>query len=252
MRENFFTVLTIAGSDPSGGAGVQADLRAFQALGVQGVSAITALTAQNERCFFSLNPVSSLILREQLQAIIAIHKIDAVKIGMLGTEENVFAVHRFLENARVGKVVLDPVFKSTTGGTLLESKGIELLKKNLIASATIVTPNLEEAEIITKMKIRSVDAMKEAALKIHTTYRGVQAVLIKGGHLHGEATDVLYEGRDWTLFKARKKFPRDVHGTGCVLSAAIAAHLAMGQNLKTAVEKSKALVTRTILSFQLQ
>lgn len=240
------TVLTIAGSDPSGSAGIQIDLQTFQTLGVHGLTAITAITAQNEQRFFSLNPVSSRLLREQLHAITAAHRIDAVKIGMLGTEENVLAVYRFLEQADIGRVVLDPVLKSSTGAVLLDPKGIAILREFLIPRSTVVTPNLDEAEILTRMKVRSIDAMKEAALHLHTVHKGVKAVLIKGGHLKEEATDVLYDGRDWLLFPARRRYSRDVHGTGCALSAAIAAHLARGYSLEKSVDRAKEYVTTYI------
>ncbi len=166
---------------------------------------------------------------------------------MLGTEENVFAVYRFLEQLqkeeKMPKVVLDPIFKSSTGAILLDPKGIAILTQFLVPLVTIVTPNLEEAEVMTRMKVRSVDQMREAALHLHTVHRGVKAVLIKGGHLKDEATDVLYDGKDWALFTARKRFSRDVHGTGCALSAAVAAHLARGYSLEKGIERSKEFVT---------
>jgi len=211
------------------------------------MSAITAITAQNAKRFFSLNPVSSRLLREQLQSIVGTHPIHAIKIGILGTEENVVAVYRFLESIqkdeKAPKVVLDPVFKSSTGSILLEPKGVAILSQFMIPLSTIVTPNLEEAELLTKMKVRSVEQMKEAALHLHVVHKGVKAVLIKGGHLKDEATDVLYDGRDWKLFLAKRKYARDVHGTGCALSAAIAAHLARGYSLEKSVERSKEFVT---------
>lgn len=240
------TVLTIAASDPSGGAGIQVDLQTLHTLGVHGVTAITAITAQNEKRFFSLNPVSSRLLREQIQAVSATRRIDAVKIGMLGTEDNVLAVIRFLDQSQISKVVLDPVLKSSTGAILLEPKGIAILRDFLIPKVTLVTPNIDEAEVLTKMKVRSVDAMKEAALHLYVAHKGVKAVLIKGGHLKEEATDVLYDGTDWLLFPARRKYSRDIHGTGCALSAAIAAHLARGYSLEKSVDRAKEYVTTFI------
>ncbi len=242
------TVLTIAGSYPSGGAGIQVDLMTFHSLGVHGVTAVTAVTAQNEKRFFSLNSVSARRLREQIQAITAVHKIDAIKIGMLGTEENVNAVYRFIEQAAVQKVVLDPVFKSSTGAVLLEPKGIAILRDFLIPLATVVTPNLEEAGVLAKMKVRSVDEMREAALCIHSACRGVKTVLVKGGHLKEDPVDVLYDGQDWTLFPSRKKFIRGAHGTGCALSAAIAAHLARGYSLEKSIQRSIEYVSDYIRS----
>ncbi len=245
------TVLTIAGSDPSGGAGIQVDLLAFHSLGVHGATVLTAVTAQNEKRFFSLNAVSSRLLREQIQAITTVHRIDAIKIGMLGTEENVFAVYRFLEQFKseykdkdkIPKVVLDPVFKSSTGALLIDPKGTAILIQFLVPLVTLVTPNLDEAEVMAKRKVKTVDDMREAALHIHTVCRGVKAVLVKGGHLKEEPVDVLYDGRDWTVFPSRKKFIRGAHGTGCALSAAIAAHLARGYSLEKAIQRSKEFVS---------
>ncbi len=211
------------------------------------MTAVTAITAQNEKRFFSLNSVSSRLLREQIHAVLETHRIDAVKIGLLGTEDNVFAVYRFLEQARAEqkgyKVVLDPVLKSSTGSILLEPKGVAILSQFLIPLSTIVTPNLDESEVLTKMKVRNIDQMREAALHLFTVHKGVKAVLIKGGHLKEEATDVYYDGKDWRLFPAKKRFSRDVHGTGCALSAALAAHLARGYSLEKSVERSKEYVS---------
>jgi hydroxymethylpyrimidine/phosphomethylpyrimidine kinase len=245
------TVLTIAGSDPSGGAGIQVDLMAFHSLGVHGVTALTAVTSQNEKRFFSLNPVASRLVREQIQAITATHRIDAIKIGMLGTEDNVFAVYRFLDQLKgeykdkdkIPKVVLDPVFKSSTGALLIDPKGMAILTQFLVPLVTLVTPNLDEAETMSKMKVRSEGDMREAALHIHTVCKGVKAVLVKGGHLKDDHVDVLYDGKDWTVFPSRRKFVRGAHGTGCALSAAIAAHLARGYSLEKAIERSKEFVS---------
>ncbi len=235
------TVLTIAGSDPSGGAGIQVDLLTFQTLGVHGMTAITATTCQNEKRFFSVNPVSSRLLREQLRAITDTHRIDAIKIGMLATEENTLAVFRFLEQMKEVKVVLDPVLKSTTGALLLEPKGIAILKQFVIPLSTIVTPNLDEAEELTKLKVRTIEQMREAALHLYVAYPGVKAVLVKGGHLKDEPTDVLYNGRDWILYSG-KRYARGIHGTGCAFSAAVTAHLARGYSLEKSVERSKEYV----------
>lgn len=224
---------------------------AFHSLGVHGVTAVTAITAQNEKRFFSLNAVASRLLREQIQAVTQVHRIDAIKIGMLGTEDNVFAVYRFLEQLKgeykdkekLPKVVLDPVFKSSTGAILLDPKGTAILIQFLVPQVTLVTPNLDEAEVMAKMKVRTVEDMREAALHIHTICKGVRAVLVKGGHLKEDPVDVLYDGKDWTVFPSRKKFIRGAHGTGCALSAAIAAHLARGYSLETSVARSKEFVS---------
>src|SRR3989338_396949 len=179
-------ILTIAGSDPSGGAGIQADLRVFDHLKMEGRSAVTALTSQNAERFFSVNPVSSTLLREQLRSVLNPPRPAAVKIGMLGTEENVLAIYRFLEVEKLGPVVLDPVLKSSTGAILLEPKGVALMRQFLIPLATVVTPNLDEAEALTGLKVRTINQMKEAALRLFVACRGVRGVVIKGGHLEGE------------------------------------------------------------------
>lgn len=236
-------VLTIAGSDPSGGAGVQADLRVFHALGVKGLSAITAVTAQNAERFYAVNPVSARILGEQLDALWSRHKIDAIKIGMLGTAENVVTVCRFLKRFTNCPIILDPVFRSSTGAPLLDGPGIIVLKRRLLPLSTLVTPNLDEAEILIGKRVRTVEEMKAAARLLHDLSKKRAAILVKGGHLRREATDVLYTGRHPILFQAGKKTPRSVHGTGCILSAAIAAHLALGYTLEKSAERSKAFVT---------
>lgn len=245
------TVLTIAGSDPSGDAGIQMDLRTFHLVGVNGATAITAVTAQNEKRFYSVNPVSVRLLREQIHAILEFRKIDAVKIGMLGTEDNVFAVYRFLEQVigerSIGPVVLDPILKSSTGAILLEPKGVNILRQYLIPLVTMVTPNLAEAEILSRRRVRTVEEMKEAAHQLYSLHKGVKAILIKGGHLEGEdATDVLYDGEDWTLLTDKKidttKVPGEIHGTGCVLSAAIAGFLAKGCPISESVKKAKKVI----------
>ena len=245
-------MLTIAGSDPSGGAGIAVDLTTFHALGVQGLPVVTAVTSQTESKFFSANPLSGRLLREQMRAVLEIHHehpIDAVKIGMLGTEENVLAVYRFLLQSKIPQVVLDPVLKSSTGAILLDIKGMNVLRELLIPLATVLTPNLDEAEALTKLQVRSLETMKEAALHLHSAHNGVGAVLIKGGHLKKESlpesqgpTDILYDGQDWTEFPSKKKFSRDVHGTGCALSAALAAHLARGESLQQSVKGAKEFV----------
>lgn len=233
------TILTIAGSDPSGGAGLQADLQVFQSLRCYGISVITAVTAQNERRFLSVNPVSAKVLKEQLASV---GKVEFVKIGMLGTRENVQEVFTYLKKTKPKVIILDPVFCSSTGAFLLSQAGIHLLKKKLLPLCTLVTPNLDEAEVLTGIKVRKVrdvPSMKEAALKIYQIGSGVKAVLVKGGHLQQEATDVLYDGKNWKLFQAQKRWKKDQHGTGCRLSAAIVTYLALGQSLPVSIGKAK-------------
>lgn len=240
------TVLSIAGSDPSGGAGVQADLKTFCAYTVYGMAAITALTAQNTVEVKDIFPVPSTFLVKQLKAIFEDIRIDAVKIGMLGTLDNVVAVSHFLEEANIPNVVLDPVLVSTSGWSLLEEDAIRLMKETLFKLCTIVTPNLMEASVLTGMKVADVNSMKEAANDIYTK-TGVQNVLIKGGHLEGKATDILFDGKKFEIYEAPKG-PKPAHGTGCTLSSAIAAGLARGFDMKTSVSKAKDFVLKGIKS----
>ena len=240
------TVLTIAGSDPSSEAGIQVDLQVFHSLRVKGISAITAVTAQNEERFFSLNAVPSTLLREQLRSVVSHYRPQVVKIGMLGTEENVLSIYRFLEAEKFGKVVVDPVMRSTTGAILLVPKGVAIMKQVLLPLVTVVTPNLDEAEALTGLKVRTVEQMKEAAHALHASCRGIRAVLIKGGHLEEESTDVLYDGRDWHLFVSHIRLPKEVHGTGCVYSAALSAYLARGQSIERSAKLAKDYVTNWI------
>lgn len=240
------TVLSIAGSDPSGGAGIQADLKTLCAYRVYGMAAITSLTAQNTVGVQDVFHVPSAFLVKQLKAIYEDIRIDAVKVGMLGTLENVIAVSRFIEETKVPNVVLDPVLISGSGRPLLEEDAVQILKGTLINLCTIVTPNLSEASILTGMKVTDVSSMKEAAAFL-ISKTGVKNVLIKGGHLEGKAVDIFFDGMKFETYDAQK-VQRPTHGTGCTLSAAIAAGLAIGFDLKTAVAKAKEYVLNGINS----
>lgn len=240
------TVLSIAGSDPSGGAGIQADLKTFCAYKVYGMAAITALTSQNTVGVDDVQPVSAAFLMKQLKAIYEDIRIDAVKIGMLGTLENVIAVSQFLEETKIDNVVIDPVLASTSGWTLLEDEAIKLLKEALFPNCAIVTPNLMEASILTGIKVNDVSSMKDAAAELVERTK-VQNVLIKGGHLEGKATDIFFDGKKYETFEA-PKVQKTAHGTGCALSSAIAAGLARGFDMRTSVEKAKEFVLKGIKS----
>jgi hydroxymethylpyrimidine/phosphomethylpyrimidine kinase len=237
------TVLTIGGSDPSAEAGIQVDLQVFNSLKVRGISSITAITAQNDERFYSLNPIPSTLLREQLRSVVGRYRPDVVKVGLLGTVENVMAVCRFLEKENIDQVVLDPVFKSSTDAVLLVPKGVAILKDFLIPKVLVVTPNLSEAEALTGLKVTSLDEMKEAAAHIYSNSKGVKAVLIKGGHLKDQATDLLFDGTDSKIFTSKTKYSKHVHGTGCVFSAALASHIARGEPLDRATKLAKTFVT---------
>lgn len=250
------TLLTIAGSDTSGGAGIQADLRTFNAFKVHGLSAITALTAQNPGGIKGVYAIPVPFVLCQIEALLEEYTIDAVKIGMLATKEITLALVDLFKSEvrsqkpktkksrvrRLKNIVLDPVMVSTTGYPLLEEKGVDGLK-GLLPFVTILTPNLEEATRLVGFEVRSIGDMKEAAKRIKDL--GPEAVLVKGGHLKGRATDILYNGKGFATFDAPRVKGR-LHGSGCILSAAIAASLARGMKIEEAVRKAKAYVTRVI------
>lgn len=240
------TVLSIAGSDPSGGAGIQADLKTFCAYKVYGMAAITALTAQNTVGVDEVYPVPSAFLIKQLKLIYEDIRIDAIKIGMLATVENVIAVSQFIEETRVPIIVLDPVLTSTSGWSLLDEDAIKLLKETLFSLCTLVTPNIMEASILTGIKVTDVNSMKEAATALFLK-TGAKNVLVKGGHLEGKAIDILFDGAKFETYEAAR-VQKLSHGTGCTLSAAIAAGLAKGTDMKTAVSQAKGYVLSGIKS----
>ena len=245
------TVLTIAGSDPSGGAGVQADLKTFEVFGAKGLSVITALTAQTDTNMLGLNPVAADILTQQLHAAAKCANIDAIKIGMIGSAANVRAIILFLHSINVQHIVIDPVFTSTSGMPLLEAHAFKLFKEELLPFATVITPNLDEAGTLTGMRIWNVGTMKEAARQIYNeTYQlkknkdSSLSILVKGGHLSQDATDVLFDGADFKEFSAKRIAGLSKHGTGCRLSSAIAAGLANGLKLADAIIEAKKFVER--------
>jgi hydroxymethylpyrimidine kinase/phosphomethylpyrimidine kinase len=232
-------VLSIAGSDPSSGAGIQADLKTFQKLGAFGMAVPAALTTQNSRDVSGVWPASSGMLSRQLDALLADIKPDAIKTGMLLTRQNVNAVAGALSNFRIKNLVIDPVLRSSSGKMLLNPGAIPSLKKNLFPLALIVTPNIPEAEIIAGLPIRRERDMDFAAGIILDT--GPSYVLIKGGHGSGPATDTLYGGKTVLSFSTVRR-KGEFHGTGCVLSSAIAVFIARGYHVEKAVENAKQFV----------
>lgn len=239
------TVLTIAGSDPSGGAGIQADIKTFSELRVYGMAVIAALTAQNTRGVFAVAEVTPDIVAEQLDAVLSDIPPNATKTGMLLTAGVIEAVAQKLKQYGVGNLVIDPVMVSTSGAPLLNSDAISTFRRTLLPLALLITPNTEEARALTGKPMQTAEDMEEAALQIHGM--GARHVLVKGGHLVGDdATDVLFDGKKFSHFKAARIAARDTHGTGCVLSAAIAAHLATGKTVEDAVQLGKEFVTNAI------
>lgn len=240
-------LLSIAGSDPSGGAGIQADLKTFAALGVHGCAVIAALTAQSTRGVTAVWPVPAAFLAQQLETLLADVHVAAVKIGMLGTADAVHTVAEVLRRRAMSFVVLDPVMMASAGGRLLDAGGIDALRRELLPLATLVTPNTEEAGILLgRAAPRSVDEARRAALALHEA--GAARVLVTGGHLVAgeECVDVLYDdGRLTELRTARVAGP-GTHGTGCTLSSAIAALLAQGIALPEACARAQRFVAAGI------
>ncbi len=237
-------LLTIAGSDSSGGAGIQADLKTFAAHGVYGMSVITAVTAQNTTGVTMVENISAAMVQAQIEAVFDDIRVDAVKIGMVSEAEIIAAVAAGLRRYRPPVVVLDPVMVSKSGCALLAPEARCALMKELLPLAGLVTPNLPEAEVIAGMNITDKAAMLTAAHKIMEL--GCKAVLIKGGHLEGDADDLLYDGREARWFGASRIMTKNTHGTGCTLSSSLAANLARGMELAAAVQASKAYVREAI------
>jgi hydroxymethylpyrimidine/phosphomethylpyrimidine kinase len=239
------TALTIAGSDPSGGAGIQADLKTFSRLRVYGMAVITALTAQNTSGVTGTLEVPPDFVARQLEAVLSDIHVDAAKTGMLLTGGAVEVAARKVREHEIRNLVVDPVMMSTSGTPLLNRDAVGTFSRTLLPLALIVTPNISEAEMLTGRSITSIEDMEEAALQVHSM--GARSVLIKGGHLNGDhATDVLFDGSEFYHFQSPRIRSRDTHGTGCVLSAAIAAHLAAGKSLKNAVQSAKDFVSDAI------
>jgi hydroxymethylpyrimidine/phosphomethylpyrimidine kinase len=237
--------LTIAGSDSSGGAGIQADLKTFHAHGVFGASVVTAITAQNTVAVERAFDLPLDLIEAQLDAVFDDLDIAAAKTGMLSSKGIVETVANALRRRKFEKLVVDPVMISKSGYTLLRDDAIESVTKNLLPLALVVTPNIHEAELLSSVKIDSLETMKEAALTIHAF--GPRNVLVKGGHAgFDEATDVLFDGTRFHSFKSDFIDTKNTHGTGCTFSAAITARLALGEPLVTAVNKAKTYITRAI------
>ena len=234
-------VLTIAGSDSSGGAGIQADLKTFSALECYGMSAITALTAQNTEGVNGIYEVEADFVALQLKSLFDDIKVDAVKIGMAGSAEIIDVIAKKLKNYD-GPVVLDPVMVAQSGDRLIEPQAAKALKEKLVPLATVITPNLPEAGILLGHDVT--DPMEAAKELLNT---GADAVLLKGGHGAGQvAMDVLAHGGDLDVFEAPRLETKNTHGTGCTLSAALACFLAQGKDLKAAVGEAKSYITKAL------
>ena len=239
-----YTALTVAGSDPSGGAGIQADLNTFSRLGVYGMSVIVALTAQNTMGVSGVMEVPSDFVARQWDAVMSDIPANAMKTGMLGSASSIEVTADMIDKYRLKNVVVDPVMKSTSGAKLLAGEAVDTLKKKLIPRALLTTPNADEARILTGMEVRSQDDMEEAAKRLRDM--GSQYVLVKGGHMEGDAVDVLFDGSVFNYFRSVRIGHTNIHGTGCVLSAAITAYLALGNPVDDAVRLGKDFITEAI------
>ncbi len=231
------TALTIAGSDSSGGAGIQADIKTMTMNGVFAMSAVTALTAQNTMGVTGIMDVTPEFLEKQLDAIFTDIRPDAVKIGMVSAGPLIQKIGEKLREYGAENIVLDPVMVSTSGSRLLAEDAVELLKRELLPLADVITPNIPEAEVLSGMKIENEKDMTAAAKKIGDAYRC--AVLCKGGHSVNDANDLLYADGQCQWFSGKRILNPNTHGTGCTLSSAIAANLAKGYDLPTSVKRAK-------------
>ncbi len=232
-------VLSIAGSDPSSGAGIQVDLKTFQRLGAFGMALPAALTVQNSLGVSAVEPISSALLSKQLDVLLSDITPDAIKTGMLMTKQNIGAVVKAMTRHSITNLVIDPVLRSSSGKLLLEQDAVAVLKKKLFPRALIITPNIPEAEALTDMAIGSDSDMDFAAGKLLDM--GPAYVLIKGGHRLGPAVDTLYGGKTVLSFSTPRR-KGEFHGTGCVLSSAITVFIARGLPVHKAVEKAKQFV----------
>ena len=236
--------MTIAGSDSGGGAGIQADLKTFSALGVYGASTLTAITAQNTVAVTAVHELPTDIIAAQIDAVVTDIGVNAVKTGMLSSSAIVETVARELRRHGIENLVVDPVMVAKSGDSLLRQEAVESLRTRLVPLAALVTPNIPEAETLTGLTISTGEDVREAARQIVAL--GARAVVVKGGHLAGPATDLLYDGNEFNEFTSERFNTVNTHGTGCTFASAAAAGLAQGKSLLDAVAQAKAYVTEAI------
>jgi hydroxymethylpyrimidine kinase / phosphomethylpyrimidine kinase / thiamine-phosphate diphosphorylase len=239
-------ILTIAGSDSGGGAGIQADLKAITLLGGYGMSALTALTAQNTVGVQGIHEVPARFVEAQIDAVLSDIGADAIKTGMLANQEIIEVVSRKIRQYKVKKVVVDPVMISKSGASLLRKDAQESLIKRLIPLAWVVTPNLMEASVLAGLKVSSLEGMKKAAHRIYEL--GAKHVVVKGGHLRGMAIDLLYDGKNFMELEGPRIETKNTHGTGCTFASAIATLLARGDAVDEAASKAKTFIHMAIQS----
>ncbi len=235
--------LAMAGSDPTGGAGLQADLSVFKSFGVRGLSAATALTAQNTSGVAAVMPVPAEFVRRQLETLLADIRPDAMKTGMLWGRGIIETIADIIKKGSLKNLVIDPVTISSSGASLLEEGGIEALRKKLLPLSLAVTPNLDEAGLLCGTRVKGLEEMEDAALRIRDM--GAKIVIITGGHLEDEAIDLYFDGRDFVRLAA-PKLPGSFHGTGCAFSAALTALIALGEPPLDAAKKAKEFMNGAI------
>ena len=237
------SALTIAGADPTGGAGIQADLHVFRSFGLHGLSVIAALTAQNTEGVDSIHPVPPEFIIKQLRSLLSDITPDAVKVGMLYSRAAVESLGRFFETALPKNLVIDPVIASSSGVQLVEDGAVALLRDRIFPLSTIVTPNIQEASELTGLTIKDMQDMEKAAMTLKDM--GPEIVIITGGHMHEKALDLYYDGSFQTL--ESKKIHGQYHGTGCVFSASLSALLALGWSGSESFKKAKEFVHNAIV-----
>lgn len=237
-------VLTIAGSDCSGGAGIQADLKTFSAHGVFGMSVIVSVVAENTSRVISIQDITPEMIEQQIDAVFEDIEVHAVKIGMLSSPACMEAVAGKLKEYKPENVIIDPVMYAKNGCPLMDPSSIDTLIKTVIPCADMLTPNIPEAEKITGLEIHSLEDMEAAARKIHEM--GCKYVMVKGGHSEGDAIDVLFDGENFHQFATERIDTKNTHGTGCTYSSAIASNLAKGLDVVNAVDKAKKYITTAI------
>jgi hydroxymethylpyrimidine/phosphomethylpyrimidine kinase len=242
--ERVRTALTIAGSDSGGGAGIQADLKTFSALGVFGMSALTAITAQHTLGVTAVFELPPEMVAAQIDAVVTDIGVDAAKTGMLANAEIIRVVAAKVREHGISNFVVDPVMVATSGDRLLREDAVEALRSDLLPLAMVVTPNLPETGVLIGREVSTLDEMRDAARAIVDL--GVKSVLVKGGHLDGEAVDILFDGDQFVEFRAARIDTTSTHGTGDTLASAIASLLAKGTPLEQAIREAKAYVTAAI------
>ncbi len=235
------TALTIAGSDSSGGAGIQADIKTMTANGVYAMSAVTALTAQNTMGVTAISEVTQQFMKQQLDTVFTDIFPDAVKIGMVSSAPLIEVISDALTHYKAKNIVVDPVMVSTSGSALMEKSAVETLKSKLIPLASLLTPNIPEAQVLTGIAIENEEDMRKAAKLIGDTYGC--SVLLKGGHSISDANDILYSQGEYRYFNGRRIDNPNTHGTGCTLSSAIVSNLAKGYSMAESVERAKEYIS---------